>query len=151
MALIAVVGKGRNCPLEVEQLALRVGGAVARAGHVVVTGGYAGVMVSAAHGAAAAGGRVLALLPEGREVPADFPPEAMVVPTGLSIPVRNVVVGSCCAGMIALHGSHGALQELAVAIDRGVHLAAVGTDTWSSLGVQRIEEEEVLAWASLID
>lgn len=151
MALIAVVGKGRNCPTEVEEVALRVGAAVARAGHVTVTGGYAGVMVAAAHGAASRGGRVLALLPEGRSVPDDFPPDAIVVPTGLSIPARNVVVGSCCAAMVALHGSHGALQELAVAIDREVPVVAVATDTWAGLGVQRIEPEEVLAWASLID
>ena len=144
--MISVVGKGRNCPDEVAALARRVGALVAEAGAMTVTGGYAGVMVEAAKGAHASGGTVLAILPSGREVPEDFPGEAIIVRTGLSIPTRNVVVGSCCDAMIALHGSHGALQELAVAIDREVPAAAVGCDTWASLGLPRLEVADVPRW-----
>lgn len=152
MALIAVVGKGRNCPPDVAALAREVGSTVAMHGHHVVTGGYAGVMVAAARGAADIGlAPPIALLPEGRAVPEDFPVESIVIPTGLSIPVRNVLVGSCCAAMVALHGSHGAMQELAVAIDRDVPVVAVDTHRWEGLGVTRITHDELSAWLRQLD
>ena len=129
--IAVVIGKGRNCPEELCDLAHEVGAAVGRSGHVLVTGGLGGVMLHAAIGAADEGGRVIGLVPAGREPDERFP--GLVLRTGLTEPVRNVVTGSCADFMLVLWGSHGTAQELAVATDRGIPVAAVETGHWVTM------------------
>lgn len=147
--IVAVVGKGRDCVRDTWAVAVEVGMRVAAAGHVVVTGGLAGVMDGAARGAQRAGGVVIGLLPAGREDEATDQ-LTYALPTGLTEPVRNIVIGSCCDAMLACFGSHGTLQELAVAIDRGIPVAAVETERWAGLGIARLLLTEVDEWLSSI-
>jgi uncharacterized protein (TIGR00725 family) len=147
--LVAVVGKGRNCPFDTWRVAIEVGKAVARAGHTVVTGGLGGVMFAAALGAVAEGGQAIGFIPAGGVPDENF--AGLVIPTGLSEPVRNVLIGSCCDAMLACWGSHGTLQELAVATDREVPVAGVVTPAWDLLpGVDHLELDGLDAWLTTI-
>ncbi|MFK8844154.1 LOG family protein [Streptomyces sp. Ac-502] len=135
--LIAVVGKGRNCPPAVYQLAREVGAIVARQpGCLLVTGGLGGAMEAAARGAKEHGGRVLGLLPGVSNRTTQ--PHAEVdlrLDTGLTANGRNIVLASVAHAMIAVPGSHGALQEMIVAVDAGRTVWAVGEHTTRLPGV----------------
>lgn len=142
--IVAVVGKGRDCPFDTWAVAQRVGAAVALAGHVLLTGGLGGVMLAAAKGAAAEHGQVIGLVPDRGEPDPEFP--GLLLRTGLSTPTRNVVMGHACDAMLACYGSHGTMQELAFALDRGIPVAAVACSTWHTIGVPTLELPEVLPW-----
>lgn len=147
--LIAVVGKGRNCPEAVAQSAFVAGQVIGGSGHGLVTGGLGGVMHAAAYGARLTfGAEVWSFLPVGRYTEAS-PFATAVIRTGLAEAGRNVVIGSCCDAMLALAGSHGTLQELAVALDRGVPVAAFRTDNWAALGLHELVlREDLEEWVA---
>lgn len=171
---VAVVGKGRNCPAETLDLAYAIGSRIARHGYVTITGGMRGVMLAAVQGAKASGGAVVCIVPvvphrdlvqvttledeEPTYVPRD-PPVGyeladVVIDTGLTEPMRNVVIGSTCDAMVVLDGSHGTMQELAVALDREVPVLAVTqsgrVSPWSAFEGVRTADfgEEVEQWLS---
>ncbi len=128
---VAVVGAGR-ASAEVERLAEEVGRRLAQAGAVVVTGGLAGVMDAASRGAAAAGGRVVAIVPG--ESRADATPHAdTVVATGAG-QARNLAVAATCDGMIAVGGEWGTLSEIALAGKLGRPVIAL--QGWEVRGVE---------------
>ncbi|MGA4844020.1 LOG family protein [Streptomyces sp. G45] len=145
--LIAVVGKGRNCPPEVYELAHEVGGIVARQpGCLLVTGGLGGAMEAAARGAKESGGRVLGLLPGLANRTTQ--PHAEVdlrLDTGLTANGRNIVLASVAHAMVAVPGSHGALQEMIVAVDAGTTVWAVGEHTTRLPGVDYLGSTDELA------
>lgn len=115
--MIAVVGPGGVVDDSLRDAAQRVGGLLARAGQVVVTGGLDGVMAAASRGAAEAGGTVVALLPG--DDPADANPHAgIVVATGLG-QGRNVLVVRSASAVVAVGGSWGTLSEVAIAMRLG--------------------------------
>jgi hypothetical protein len=124
--LVAVVGKRVDPPVINLALADAVGNVLARAGFSIVTGGRGGIMAAVAEGARRHGGRVIAILPGDEDCtgPAD-----VVIRTGLPVTVRNVITASTCAAMVALPGSHGTWQEMAVALDREVPVFTVGGHT----------------------
>ncbi|MFI1962716.1 LOG family protein [Streptomyces pathocidini] len=136
--LIAVVGKGRNCPPPVYQLAHEVGGTVARLPDcLLVTGGLGGAMEAAARGAKENGGRVLSLLPGVSNRTTQPHTEVDIrLDTGLTANGRNIVLASVVNAMIAVPGSHGALQEMIVAVDAGKTVWAVGEHTTRLPGVE---------------
>jgi hypothetical protein len=140
--LVAVVGKGRDCPTAVGVLAHTIGRMVADAGAVLLTGGLGGAMAGASAGAMGAGGTVIAVLPEGYDsmVPVTYP-----LRTGLSHTTRNVVMGSACDLLLALEGGPGTMQEVAVASERGIPMAQVATEQWS---LDTLQPQEVPAWLS---
>jgi uncharacterized protein (TIGR00725 family) len=122
--MIAVVGRRRDPP-EVELVgAEAIGRELALLGHTVVTGGRGGVMEAAQIGATNAGGQVVAIVPMDVEC---IGPATVVVRTGLPATVRNVIMGSTCDAMVALPGSHGTWQEMAVALDCDVPVFEVGS------------------------
>ena len=84
-----MVGPGTATPAEVAT-AEDVGGRVAAAGAVLVCGGLGGVMEAACHGAAAAGGLTVGLLP-GDDRRAANPWVSVALPTGLG-EARNVLL-----------------------------------------------------------
>lgn len=127
--MVGVVGKGRRCPDDVRALAYGVGAAVAgRApGHAVVTGGLGGTMRAAAHGASESGALVVSLLPGAAHrnvAPHEY--AHLSINTGMPVQIRNVVLASTVDLMVALPGSHGTWQEMAVALDEGTPVWAVG-------------------------
>ncbi|MFL6138639.1 MAG: TIGR00725 family protein [Frankiaceae bacterium] len=121
---VAVVGPG-EAPAPVAEAAYEVGRALALAGHVVVTGGGAGVMAAASRGAKDAGGTTVALLP-GTD-----PGEAnrwadIVLPTGLG-EGRDLLVVRAAAVVVAIGGSWGTLAEVALARRAGIPVVGIGT------------------------
>lgn len=143
--IVSVVGKGRNCPVEVTDIAWSIGYHVAAAGHVVVTGARSGVMLAAARGALQVpGAKVIGLLPVDVEPEPLWPEEAVLLRTGLHEYSRNIVVAACCDRMLATTGSHGTAQELAIADDRGIPVAQVDTTRWP--GVDAIGLHDIAGW-----
>lgn len=124
--VLAVIGPGR-CDRGLERVAEEVGGAIARAGAVLVCGGLGGVMAAACRGAASAGGTTVGILP-GEEAAEANPWVAVAVPTGLG-EARNAVVVRAAAAVVAVAGEYGTLSEIALALKIG--RPVVGLGTWA--------------------
>jgi uncharacterized protein (TIGR00725 family) len=105
--------------------ALEVGGAIARAGGVVLCGGGGGVMRAAALGARSAGGHSIGILPDDGATDAEY-----AVPTNLG-DGRNYVNAHVSDALIALFGEAGTLSEIALAIKIGRPVVYLGH--WSFL------------------
>jgi uncharacterized protein (TIGR00725 family) len=146
--IVAVVGKGRDCPDLPKVAAWRAGKALAEAGAITLTGGLAGCMSAASLGASGAGGLVLAVLPHAEAPHAGF--VGIALRSGLSPSSRNVVIATAADAMIACDGSHGTMQEIAVALDRGIPVVACATDRFAGapFHLRRIEIEQLPAWVS---
>lgn len=144
--IVAVFGKGRNAPPVLCSAAFDVGRQVALAGHVLLSGALAGVMLSSALGAAEEGGQVIGLVPVDADEPhASFP--GVLLRTGLTAHVRNVVMGNACDAAVMLDGSHGAMQELAVVLDREIPVVAFRTDRWRQWVRRQVDyPDDLLAW-----
>jgi uncharacterized protein (TIGR00725 family) len=115
---IAVVGAG-VCDRDLESLAYEVGGAIARAGALLVCGGREGVMAAACAGAREAGGLTLGILPgaDGDDS-APNPDVAIAVFTGFG-QGRNLPVVLSGDAVIAVGGGWGTLSEIALALKHG--------------------------------
>lgn len=126
MIPIAVIGRGRDCPRSVEDLAFDTGRALAEwSGVCLVNGGLGGAMAAAAEGAWRAGATTISLIPAGREGDAhQFATIALT--TGLTEPFRNALLASAVAGALMLPGQWGTVQEATVLLDRGVPIVGVG-------------------------
>ncbi len=147
--LVAVVGRRKAPPPEDMNLAYRVGIICAELNLTVVTGGRGGIMEAAALGVRFGRGRILAITPLD-ELPIGL--FDLAVRTGLTPTVRNVVIGSCCDVMVALPGSHGTWQEMAVALDRGIPVLAIGPHEEQLPGVTEVTECELKPrLASILD
>lgn len=109
---IAVIGASEPNE-ELERLAREVGGAVARAGAVLVCGGLTGVMDAAAEGAEAEGGTTIAILP-GTETADANPHVTHAIATGTGH-ARNLAVAASGDAVIAVGGEWGTLSEIAFA------------------------------------
>jgi len=115
-AVIAVIGSG-DAYGDVCDLAFEVGAGLARHGALLVCGGRGGVMQAAAHGALAAGGHTLGILP-GYEREAANPYIEFAVATGMG-QARNVIVVATADAVIALDGEGGTLSEIGLALKLG--------------------------------
>jgi uncharacterized protein (TIGR00725 family) len=129
VGLVAVIGKGVECPDAAAFAAYNAGRAVARRGHLLVTGALGGCMEGASAGAASLGGKVVGLVPLGRQ-----PNEHVNIPIrlGLPEPFRNVVLAHAVDAALVCEGGHGTAQELSFLRERGVPLAQVDTAMWGS-------------------
>lgn len=125
---VGVVGPGEGAGPEHVRLAEEVGGLLARAGLVVVTGGLGGVMDAAARGAERAGGTSLGLLPGPDRLGAS-PHSTLTVPTGLG-ELRNGLLVRSCDALVAVGSSWGTLSEVALAARTGVPVVLLA---WGSL------------------
>lgn len=98
------------------RLGVSLGAALARAGHHVYTGGYAGLMEAVSRGAADAGGQVTgitaSLVFPGREAANPYVGELVDAPS-LSERIHRIMTDTEAA--VALPGSLGTLTELLVA------------------------------------
>lgn len=115
--IVGVMGGG--CADErIEQLAYRTGQLIAENGWALLTGGRdAGVMAAASHGAAAAGGLVIGILP-GADLDGVAPHVDIAIPTGMG-DARNVINVLASRVVIALPGGAGTLSEVALALKSG--------------------------------
>jgi uncharacterized protein (TIGR00725 family) len=139
---VAVIGDGDPRGPEAHRIlewAEEVGHLLARGGAVVVTGGLGGVMRAASHGAAAAGGETIGILPGTDQSEAN---EFVRVPiaTGLGV-TRNLVVVTAADAVVAVGGRHGTLSEIGLALRMGrqvVTLASWRLESDHRLGGPRI-------------
>jgi uncharacterized protein (TIGR00725 family) len=123
---IAVVGAGSAGPRD-DTLAYEVGGLLARAGAVVVSGGLGGVMAAACRGAKLAGGVTVGILP-GIDRSDANPWVDVGIATGLG-EGRNILVVRSADAVVAVGGEYGTLSEIAFALRLGVPV--IGLGTWS--------------------
>ena len=144
---IAVCGPD-PCTDEVGALAQEVGRLLAVAGAVIVCGGLGGVMEAASHGAVAAGGTVIGILP-GQDRTAANPHLTLSIPTGMG-EMRNTLIVRSADALIAIAGEFGTLSEIAFALK--TETPVVGFGTWDIPGVvvSGDAHEAVAALAALI-
>ena len=128
--MLAVLGTS-DPDAEIEAAAELVGGAIARAGAVVVCGGLGGVMAAACRGAHAAGGLTVGLLP-GLDPAAANSWVTVAIPTGLG-ELRNGLIVRACTAAVALGRGYGTLSEIALALRAGKPVA--GWRTWDVEGL----------------
>lgn len=133
---VSVIGAGEPTASQAES-AYEVGREIARAGHILVCGGLAGVMEAAARGAAEAGGISLGILPDDDRSKAN-PYITVSIPTGFSHG-RNYLVVKSGDGVIAVGGGAGTLSEIGLAIKLGRPLVLVDSLDVNSLGVPGAE------------
>jgi uncharacterized protein (TIGR00725 family) len=116
--IIGVMGSHTDIfPAALED-ARSLGEAIARRGHVLLTGGGPGVMKAASEGAFHAGGLVIGIMPNDRTHPLEkYPNEFIDIPiyTGM-FDTRNVINAKTPHVMIALSGGPGTLSEIALAL-----------------------------------
>lgn len=126
--IVGVMG-GHKAPPEILAEACRIGEAVAKRGHVLLTGGGDGVMKAASEGAFRAGGLVLAVLPSDRVRPlAGYPNEFVdiAIQTGMA-DARNVINAKTPHVMIAIDGGWGTISEIAHALRNDTPVIALKT------------------------
>ncbi|WP_431676706.1 TIGR00725 family protein [Kitasatospora sp. KL5] len=113
---IAVVGPATATGRE-QQLARRVGELLAGHGAVVVCGGMGGVMEAVCAGAHSRGGTTVGLLP-GTDRTGANPHLTVALATGVG-ELRNGLIVQASDALLAVGGSWGTLNEIALAVRRG--------------------------------
>jgi uncharacterized protein (TIGR00725 family) len=126
--IVGVMG-GHEAQPEILAEARRIGEAVAKRGHVLLTGGGGGVMKAASEGASRAGGLVLAVLPSDRARPLGGYPNEFVdiaIYTGMA-DARNAINAKTPQVIIAIDGGWGTVSEIALAMRNGTPVIALKT------------------------
>lgn len=123
---VAVVGPS-VCTRVQQDVAERLGRALAEHGDVVLCGGGDGVMAAVARGATEAGGVVVGILP-GDDRHAANPWVTIALATGLG-ELRNGLIVRAADAVVAVGGSWGTLSEVAMATRTGVPV--VSLDGWT--------------------
>lgn len=126
---VCVIGGGAAGEEDCER-ARRVGAILAERGHDVVCGGLGGVMEAACRGAVSTRSdptacRTIGILP-GEEPAAANDFVDVPIATGLGN-ARNAIVVANGEAAIAVDGRYGTLSEIALALDRGLPVAGLGT------------------------
>jgi uncharacterized protein (TIGR00725 family) len=127
---VAVCGASEATPSQLEA-AREVGKLLARAGAVVINGGFGGVMGAASEGAATEGGTVVGILPDTDRGGAN-PHLTLALATGLG-QARNAVIVTAADSVIAIGPGWGTLSEIALA--RRLGRAVFALDTWKVKGL----------------
>jgi uncharacterized protein (TIGR00725 family) len=138
---IGVMGPG-SCSPEVYELARQVGFLLAEKGAILISGGMGGAMEAAAKGAKEAGGITIGILPGNDEAEAN-PYIDIPIVTDLGN-ARNVINVLTSQAIVAVHGAHGTLSEIALAMK--CRIPVVGLKTWDLVspegGASRIARAE---------
>lgn len=119
---LGVIG-GSSCSKKIEEQAIEVGRAIAKAGAVLVCGGLGGVMEAACRGAKQAGGTTIGILPNWSKESANEFVDIPIV-TGLG-DMRNLMVVRNSDAVIALPGKYGTLSEIAFCLNSGTPLISL--------------------------
>jgi len=127
---VAVCGASEATPSQLEA-AREVGKLLARAGAVVINGGFGGVMGAASEGAAVEGGTVVGILPDPDRAEANTH-LTIAIATGLG-QARNAVLVTAADSVIAIGQGWGTLSEIALAQRLGRPVFAL--DTWDVKGL----------------
>jgi uncharacterized protein (TIGR00725 family) len=142
---VSVVGAGAATDDEL-RLARELGAELARAGAVVVCGGYGGGMEGVARGAVEAGGLTIGIL-KGVEAEDANPWITLPIPTGMG-DARNALVVRAGESVVAVGGSWGTLSEIALALKAGLGVGTLGTPPAPGLGLPDLgTPAEAAKWA----
>ena len=128
--IVAVVG-GRDCTVEVEQIAHKLGNKLAKVVGILVSGGLSGTMKAVSQGFKAGGGLTIGILPGYNKSAANEFVD-IAIPTGLGL-ARNVLVVKSANVVVALPGKTGTLSEIAYALQFGIPI--VSLNSWDIPGV----------------
>ncbi len=131
---VAVIGPS-DATSEQTRAAEAIGRGLADGGAILVCGGLGGVMAAACHGAGAAAGTTVGLLPGTDRASANEWVE-IALPTGLG-ELRNGLLIRAADAVIAVGGAYGTLSEIALALRAGVPV--IGLNTWEIEGVERVK------------
>ena len=131
---VAVCGASEATPSQLDA-AREVGRLLAKAGAVMINGGYGGVMGAASEGAAREGGTVVGLLSESDRAGAN-PHLTISLPTGMG-QGRNLLIVTAAESVIAIGGGWGTLSEIAHA--RKLGLSVYALDTWDIDGLEKVD------------
>jgi len=141
---VSVIGAGDASSSEVA-LAEALGGALGRAGAVVVTGGLGGVMEAASRGCVEAGGLTVGILP-GPDPSQANPWVRVPLATGMG-EARNSLVVRAGEAVVAVGGGWGTLSEIALAMKMGREVCLLGHPP-CDLSIPRMTTgEEAAEWA----
>lgn len=111
---ILVIGHNTNgCTEEHSKIAYETGSEVAKAGHVLITGGLGGVMEAASRGAHDSKGLTVGIIPQGDANMAN-PYCDVVIPTGMGL-TRDFLNALSADGIIIIGGGSGTLSEICAA------------------------------------
>jgi uncharacterized protein (TIGR00725 family) len=125
--IVGVMGSGADDDPALLRTAEDLGAAVAGAGWVLLNGGRrTGVMDASARGAARAGGLVVGVLPDDHTHDASTHLD-VAIRTGMG-DARNVINVLSSDVVIALPGGAGTLSEVALALNAGRTVIALGLD-----------------------
>jgi uncharacterized protein (TIGR00725 family) len=130
---VAVIGPS-DATSQQTRAAEAIGRGLADSGAIVVCGGLGGVMAAACHGASAAAGVSIGLLPETDRTTANEWVQ-IALPTGLG-ELRNGLVIRAADAVIAVGGAYGTLSEIALALKTNVPV--IGLHTWDIGGIERV-------------
>ena len=137
--IVGVMGSHSEEP-EVREQARLLGEAIARRGHVLLTGGGTGLMRAASEGAYGAGGLVIGILPNDRQRPMEGYPNEFVdiaIFTGM-YEARNVINAKTPHCLIALRGGAGTLSEIALALRAGTPVIGLNAPEVSLAGTAAV-------------
>jgi uncharacterized protein (TIGR00725 family) len=111
---ILVIGHNTNgCTEEHSKIAYETGSEIAKAGHVLVTGGLGGVMEAASHGARDSNGLTIGIIPQDDASMANEYCD-IVIPTGMGL-TRDFINALSADGVIIIGGGSGTLSEICAA------------------------------------
>ena len=111
---ILVIGHNTNgCTDEHSKIAYETGSEIAKAGHVLITGGLGGVMEAASHGACDSNGLTVGIIPQADASMANQYCD-IVIPTGMGL-TRDFINALSCDGIIIIGGGSGTLSEICAA------------------------------------
>jgi len=134
---VAVIGPSDATSQETRD-AEQIGRKLADAGAILVCGGLGGVMSAACHGASAAAGTTVGLLPGTDRATANEYLQ-IALPTGLG-ELRNGLIIRAADAVIAVGGAYGTLSEIALALRAGVPV--VGLNTWEIEGIEQVRSAD---------
>ena len=125
--VVGVMGSGSDRDAALLDTAYRLGAAIAGAGWVLLSGGRCtGVMEAASRGAAETGGLVIGVLPDEDDRRASTHLD-VAIRTGMG-DARNVINVLSSDVVIALKGGAGTLSEIALGLNAGRTVVALGFD-----------------------
>jgi uncharacterized protein (TIGR00725 family) len=131
---VAVIGPSDATSPE-KRAAEAIGRGLADVGAILISGGLGGVMEAACHGASAAAGTTVGLLPGTDRASANAYLQ-IALPTGLG-ELRNGLIVRAADAVIAIGGAYGTLSEIALALRTGVPV--IGLNTWEIEGVEQVK------------
>ncbi|MFA5356273.1 MAG: TIGR00725 family protein [Candidatus Omnitrophota bacterium] len=128
--VVSVIG-GRNCTVEVEQLAQELGKKLTKVADILVSGGLSGTMKAVCQGFKASGGLTIGILPGYDKNDANDYVD-IIIPTGMGL-ARNLLVVKSAEVVVALPGEAGTLSEIAYCLQFGIPV--ISFNSWDIKGV----------------